>query len=85
MLRGTAYCSAVAQQRKAEETMTGQPLTITTEHGERVNPLLRIASQSANDALKFGSHFGLSPISRLRLSGVEPPKPPSKFDGLIGS
>ena len=77
------YCSAVAKQREAEEAMVGQPLTITTEHGERVNPLVRIASQAANDALKLGAHFGLSPVSRLRLSGMEPPRGPSKFGDLL--
>ncbi|MGY8679790.1 phage terminase small subunit P27 family [Bradyrhizobium sp. UFLA05-153] len=79
-----AYCSAMAHWRTAEEAIGRlDSLTITTKSGQRMHPLVRIASQAANDALKFGAHFGLSPISRLRLSGMEPPKPPSKFDGLI--
>jgi hypothetical protein len=37
-----------------------------------------------NDALRIGEHFGLSPISRLRLTGLTTPKDaPSKFDGLL--
>jgi P27 family predicted phage terminase small subunit len=81
-----AYCSAVAHWRTAEEAIERlDSLVITTKNGQRVHPLVRIASQAANDALRFGAHFGLSPISRLRLAGVEAPPKPSKFDGLIGN
>ena len=80
-----AYCSALAHWRVAEEAIERlDSMVITTKTGERVHPLIRIASQAANDALKFGAHFGLSPISRLRLSGIEPPKLPGKFDDLLG-
>jgi len=80
-----AYCSAMAHWRTAEEAIERlDSLTITTKSGQRVNPLVRIASQAANDALKFGAQFGLTPAGRLRLSGTTPPTPPSKFDGLLG-
>jgi phage terminase small subunit len=40
--------------------------------------------QEAETMQRVGAEFGLSPISRLRLTGITPPQPPSKFDGLIG-
>ena len=46
-------------------------------------PLLRIASQAMNDMQRIGAQFDLTPSGRLRLSSVEPPPPPSKFDGLL--
>jgi hypothetical protein len=36
------------------------------------------------DMQRIGAQFGLRPSGRLRLSGIEPPLPPSKFDGLPG-
>jgi hypothetical protein len=37
-----------------------------------------------NDMQRIGAQFGLTPSGRLRLSGIEPPPLPSKFDGLLG-
>ncbi len=37
-----------------------------------------------NDMQRIGTQFGLTPSGRLRLSGIKPPPPPSKFDGLLG-
>jgi P27 family predicted phage terminase small subunit len=88
-----AYCGAAAQLRQAEEAIEqmakedprGHALTITGSAGSQVtNPLLRIASQAMNDMQRIGSQFGLTPNARLRLSGIEPPLSPSKFDGLLG-
>jgi P27 family predicted phage terminase small subunit len=80
-----AYCSAMARWRTAEQAIERlDSLTITTKSGQRPHPLVRIASQAANDALKFGAQFGLTPTGRLRLAGMTPPAPPSKFDGLLG-
>jgi P27 family predicted phage terminase small subunit len=82
------YCEAAAKQRHAEAAVAklDGALTYTTAEGQKhVNPLVRIASSAANDAIKFGAHFGLTPISRLRLTGVTPPQGPSKFDGLLGA
>ena len=42
-------------------------------------PLLRIASQAMNDMQRIGAQFDLTPSGRLRLSGIKPPLPPSKF------
>ena len=59
-------------------------LTIKSAEGHpRVNPLVRIASQAMADMQRIGAEFGLSPNARLRLSGITPLPPPSKFDGLI--
>ena len=88
-----AYCSAAAQLRQAEEAIErmakqdprGHALTVKGSAGSQVkNPLLRIASQAMNDMQRIGAQFGLTPSGRLRLSGIQPPLPPSKFDGLLG-
>ena len=81
----SAYCCAYAHWQQAEEALqrSGE-LTIKTAKGHpRVNPLVRIASQAMADMQRIGAQFGLSPNARLRLSGIEPPPAPSKFDGLI--
>ena len=53
----------------------------TTKSGQQhVNPLLRIASQVQADMLRIGAQFGLTPVGRLRLSGIKPPAGPSKFE-----
>jgi P27 family predicted phage terminase small subunit len=82
----SAYCWAYAHWRQAEEALqhSGE-LTIKTAEGHaRVNPLMRIASTAMADMQRIGAQFGLSPNARLRLSGISPPPPPSKFDGLLG-
>ncbi|MGX9426401.1 MULTISPECIES: phage terminase small subunit P27 family [Bradyrhizobium] len=88
-----AYCAATAQFRQAEEAIQrmaeqderGHALTIEGSAGSQVtNPLLRIASQAMADMQRLGAQFGLTPSGRLRLSGITPPPPPSKFDGLLG-
>jgi P27 family predicted phage terminase small subunit len=81
----SAYCCAYAHWQQAEEALqrSGE-LTIKTAEGHpRVNPLVRIASQAMDDMRRIGAEFGLSPNARLRLSGIVPPAPPSKFDGLL--
>jgi P27 family predicted phage terminase small subunit len=82
----SAYCAAYATWRQAEEALAhGDELTIATTKGHRrVNPLLRIRSQAMNDMLRYGAAFGLTPAARLRLSGINPPQGPYKFDGLLG-
>lgn len=82
----SVYCAAYATWRQAEEARAREgELTIATAEGhQRVNPLVRISSQAMNDLLGFGAAFGLTPSGRLRLSGISPPQPPSKFDGLLG-
>jgi P27 family predicted phage terminase small subunit len=88
-----ACCSAAAQLRQAEEATEqmakrdprGHALTVEGSAGNQVtNPLLRIASRAMADMQRIGAQFGLTPNGRLRLSGINPPPPPSKFDGLLG-
>jgi hypothetical protein len=68
----------------AKQDRRGHALTIEGSAGNQVtNPLLRIASAMA-DMQRIGSAFRLTPDGRLRLSGVRPSPPPSKFDGLLG-
>jgi hypothetical protein len=43
----------------------------------RVHPLVTQANM-----LRTAAQLGLPPISRLRLSAFNSPKPPSRFDGL---
>jgi P27 family predicted phage terminase small subunit len=79
------YCTAYAHWQHAEEALqrSGE-LTIKTAEGHpRVNPLVRLASQAMEDMRRIGTEFGLSPNARLRLSGINPPSPPSRFDGLL--
>jgi P27 family predicted phage terminase small subunit len=87
-----AYCCAAAQlrqaqgaiERMAKQDRRGHALTIEGNAGNQVTKtLLRIASAMA-DMQRIGSAFGLTPNGRLRLSGVRPSPPPSKFDGLLG-
>ena len=82
----SAYCCVYARWQQAEEALqrSGE-LTIRMARGHpRINPLMRIASQAMADMQRIGAQFGLTPSGRLRLSGIEPPLPPSKFDGLPG-
>ena len=79
------YCQAVGRAEMAERIFaeTGGALTIRgARGGEIINPLLRIARDAANEAMRLGAEFGLTPISRTRLRGVGRPHP-SKFGDLI--
>ena len=82
----SVYCAAYATWRQAENALAREgALTVATAKGhQRVNPLVRISSQAMNDMLRYGAAFGLTPSGRLPLSGINPPAPPSKFDGLLG-
>ena len=81
-----AYCQACGRAEQAERIFaeTGGALTIRgARGGEIVNPLLRIARDAANEALRLGAEFGCTPASRSRLRGTGQPQP-SKFGDLIG-
>jgi P27 family predicted phage terminase small subunit len=79
------YRSTADRLREAEEDMRGQPMTYMTANGQqRLHPLVKISSQAQAHMLRIAAQFGLSPITRLRLSGFNPPKPLGKFDRLIG-
>jgi P27 family predicted phage terminase small subunit len=88
----SVYCAAYAMWRQADEAIEemakedprGHALTVKGSAGSQItNPLLRIASQAMDDMQRIGAQFGLSPNARLRLSGINPAPPPSKFDGLL--
>ena len=73
-----------AIEEMAKEDPRGHALTVKGSAGSQItNPLLRIASQAMDDMRRIGAEFGLSPNARLRLSGINPASPPSKFDGLL--
>jgi P27 family predicted phage terminase small subunit len=82
----SAYCTAYAHWQDAEEALQhrGELIIKTAKGDPRINPLVRIASQAMADMQRIGAQFGLTPSGRLRLSGIKPPPPPSKFDGLLG-
>jgi P27 family predicted phage terminase small subunit len=87
-----AYCVSVARWRHAEEELnkvrakrgTLAALLIKNQTGDWVqNPLIRISARAADEFVKYGAEFGLSPSSRARLA-VDPGRgKPGKFDGLI--
>jgi P27 family predicted phage terminase small subunit len=77
-----AYCDTVGRWRTAGEALEAMP------EGERYTTpagrtLLRIERQASELMVRLGSQCGIGPLSRTRLA-VPPPRPPSKFDGLIG-
>jgi P27 family predicted phage terminase small subunit len=89
-----AYCQAYGHWRTAEEAlarmadrdehMHGLPIK-TVDGNARRNPLVKIASDAAEDMLRFANEFGLTPVARERLAagGYAQPAPPSKFEGLL--
>jgi P27 family predicted phage terminase small subunit len=77
-----AYCGAVGRWKTALEALQAMP------EGERYTTpagrtLLRIERQTSELMVRLGSQCGIGPLSRARLA-VPPPRPPGKFDGLIG-
>jgi P27 family predicted phage terminase small subunit len=80
-----AYCEAYSTMVLAERLLaeSGGKLTVMTPRGSQVpNPLVRIATDSAEAMLRYGSEFGMTPSSRSRL-GVDPNPPGSKFGDLL--
>jgi P27 family predicted phage terminase small subunit len=75
---------ALARMADRDETMHGL-LVKTVDGNARRNPLLKIASDAAEDMMRFAGEFGLTPIARARLgaAGYVPSAQPSKFDGLL--
>jgi P27 family predicted phage terminase small subunit len=79
------YCQALGRAEQAERILaeTGGAFTVRGPRGGEVaNPLLRIARDAANEAMRLGAEFGCTPILRARLPGVDRPQP-SKFGDLI--
>jgi P27 family predicted phage terminase small subunit len=90
-----AYCYAYGQWRLAAEALARMADRDGTMHGllvktvdgnARRNPLVKIASDAAEDMLRFAGEFGLTPIARTRLGAAGyQPSAPGKFDGLLGN
>jgi P27 family predicted phage terminase small subunit len=88
-----AYCHAYAQWRMAAETLAkmaaSDPVTggllIKTKYGDVAqNPLVSITRKHAADMVRYAGEFGLTPIARSRIAaGINAPRPPGKFDGLL--
>ncbi|MBR1174877.1 phage terminase small subunit P27 family [Bradyrhizobium sp. KB893862 SZCCT0404] len=88
-----AYCHAYGQWRLAcealerianrDEIMHGL-LVKTADGNARRNPLVKIASDAAEDMLRFAGEFGLTPVARTRLAAASfSPSMPSKFGELL--
>jgi len=78
-----AYCSAYQTWREASEVLARTPESEQLVVDGRPNPLVRIARNAANQMIAIGAQFGLSPSARARVTGITPPKEPSKFAGLL--
>ena len=90
-----SYCVSYSRWRTAEEALArmaerdedARGLMIrSADGGRKANPLVRIASQAADDMIAVAGLFGMTPVARSRLAaGIygQPPGP-SKFDGLLG-
>jgi P27 family predicted phage terminase small subunit len=86
-----AYCQAYGRWVEAERKLQETPLLLKMPSGYvQQNPWLTIANKQLELMHKYLSDFGLSPVSRSRVS-VTPafgPKPwefgQSKFAGLLG-
>jgi P27 family predicted phage terminase small subunit len=79
-------CEVLARMADRDEATHGL-LIRTVDGNAKRNPLVKIASDAAEDMLRAANEFGLTPIARARLgaAGYAPSSPPSKFDGLIGN
>jgi P27 family predicted phage terminase small subunit len=86
-----AYCQAYGRWVEAERKLTETPMLLKMPSGYvQQNPWLTIANKQLELMHKYLSEFGLSPVSRSRVS-VKPnlgPKPwefgQSRFAGLLG-
>jgi P27 family predicted phage terminase small subunit len=58
---------------------------MSADGNPRRNPLVKIASDAAEDMVRYASEFGMTAAARSRIAaGIYTPPGPSKFDGLIG-
>jgi P27 family predicted phage terminase small subunit len=73
------YCDAFATWRSASEALARAAADDEVTHGltvqsadgmARVNPLVRIVSQVAADALRIAREFAMTPASRARVAGL---------------
>jgi P27 family predicted phage terminase small subunit len=86
-----AYCGAYATWRRTEEELARAAreecavaggLLVRSAQGDKANPLLSISRKAAADLVRYGTEFGLTPVSRGRLS-IAPSRAPNKFSGLL--
>jgi P27 family predicted phage terminase small subunit len=89
-----AYCESYAMWRtaieKLKEMAARDPITagllVKSQNGNAMqNPIILTMRQAAKDMVRYAGEFGLTPVARARIAsaGYEPPRPPSKFDGLL--
>jgi P27 family predicted phage terminase small subunit len=84
-----AYCQAYGRWVEAERKLQETPMLLKLPSGYvQQNPWLTIANKQLELMHKYMSEFGLSPVSRSRVSvataGRPKPWAGSKFEGLIG-
>ncbi|MCK1616588.1 phage terminase small subunit P27 family [Bradyrhizobium sp. 159] len=80
-----AYCQAYGRWVEAERKLHETPMLLKLPSGiVQQNPWLTIANKQLELMHKYLTEFGLSPVSRSRVS-VAPAAPGrSKFEGLLG-
>ncbi|MFY0690769.1 MAG: phage terminase small subunit P27 family [Paracoccaceae bacterium] len=83
-----AYCSAYGRWKSATDALTAAAkhspycgLLIETTNGNLVqNPIVGIQRRAADDMVKFGTEFGLTPSARSRLGLQVPAGEPNPYD-----
>ena len=71
----SAYCESWSMYVKASIELTKQGLTVETTNGNMIqNPLVGIVNQSKKHMKDFASEFGMSPVSKARVSAKESEK-----------
>lgn len=79
-----AYCQAYGRWVEAERKLQETPMLLKMPSGYvQQNPWLTIANKQLELMHKYLSEFGLSPVSRSRVS-TKPLNRSSKFAGLLG-
>jgi P27 family predicted phage terminase small subunit len=80
-----AYCQAYGRWVEAERKLHETPMLLKLPSGYvQQSPWLTIANKQLELMHKYLSEFGLSPVSRSRVS-IAGVKPLSKFAGLLGA
>jgi len=79
-----AYCMAWARLVKAEGRIKKSGEILQSPQGPIRNPWLTVANKAVEQLQKIGSEFGLTPVSRSRISlgsGVAPTDKEARFFG----
>jgi P27 family predicted phage terminase small subunit len=79
------YCTAWSQWVEAEKHLEEDGLVISVNGVERPSPWLRIANQAQRLVLDMAREFGMTPISRGRITVIAPPAAADPFDDLLRS